>query len=95
MKKREIIKKDVYYCDICGQKVEKNVIDPYISFHYEDEFDNKIYDDRLEFSTKLDLCSFHSRCLGGIIYKKLKDALSFLEDDNKVKELIKQDEIGG
>lgn len=94
MKKQEIIKKDVYYCDVCGQKVEKNVIDPYISFHYQGEFNNKIYDDCEEFSAKLDLCGFHSRCLGDIIYKKLTDALSFLEDNNKVKELIKKDESG-
>jgi len=98
MKKTETYTKDVYYCDVCGKKIEHNVVNPYVVVRYqsiiESNKSSKLYDDSIEFNSNLDLCGYHSRCLSNIILNKLSETLSFLNDNSKVEDLIKKEEVG-
>lgn len=95
MKKTETYTKDVYYCDICGAKIEKNVTAPYTTTHYrvESEYsDDPIKYEHEERSHCVDLCGYHSRMLGALMAERVKEALSFLNDKQKLIEIIKRKE---
>ena len=95
MKKTEIYTKDVYYCDICGEKIENNVRAPYTTTHYQAESeysDEQIKYEHEERSHCVDLCGYHSRMLGVLMAERVKEALSFLNDKQKLIEIIKRKE---
>ena len=92
MKKTETYTKDVYYCDICGAKIENNVRAPYTTTHYQAEYLDDIKYEHEERSHCLDLCGYHSRMLGALMAECVKEALSFLHDKQKLIEIIKRKE---
>lgn len=93
MKKAETYTKDVYYCDICGAKIENNVRTPYTVTHYQAEYlDDKIKDEHEEHFPCVDLCGYHSRMIGFLMVDSVKESLSFLHDKQKLIEIIKRKE---
>ena len=96
MKKTETYTKDVYYCDICGAKIENNVRAPYTVTHYQaksEYSDEPIKYEHEECSHLVDLCSYHSHILGALMAERVKEALSFLSNKQKLIEIIKQKEM--
>lgn len=94
MKKQVTIKKDVFYCDICGKVVERNAMAPFVIVRYLTTFDDgkTREQDAEDIGCKYDLCAYHSTILGSIVRRKVLDALVFLEDEQKVKDEINKQE---
>lgn len=94
MKNQVTIKKDVFYCDICGKVVERNAMTPFVIVRYLTTFDDgkTREQDTEDIGCKYDLCAYHSTILGSIVRRKVSDALAFLEDEQKVKEEINKQE---
>lgn len=93
MKKTVTYTKDVYYCDICGAKIEKNIRAPYTTTYYQSEYLQDQIDDKCQVNFPgVDLCGYHSRMLGALMAERVKEALSFLNDKQKLIEIIKQKE---
>ena len=94
MKKQVTIKKDVFYCDICGKVVERNAMAPFVIVRYLTTFDDgkTREQDAEDIGCKYDLCAYHSTILGSIVRRKVLDALAFLEDGQKVKDEINKQE---
>lgn len=94
MKKQVTIKKDVFYCDICGKVVERNAMAPFVIVHYLTTFDDgkTREQDTEDIGCKYDLCAYHSTILGNLVRRKVLDALAFLEDEQKVKDEINKQE---
>lgn len=84
MKKQVTIKKDVFYCDICGKVVEKKAETPFVGVNYQATYGSE----HESFGCNLDLCSHHCILLGRVVYEKVADALAFLKDEQKVKDEI-------
>ena len=96
MKKQITIKKDVFYCDICGKTIEKKAVLPFVTIEYQ-----KVYNiggtltldnDYEYFGCKLDLCAHHCNLLGKVVRKKTEYALAFLEEEQKIKDEINKQE---
>ena len=85
----------VTYCDICGKKIEKYVCGPFTATHYQSKFDDTVNDMVEEHSPCLDLCGYHSRIVGQLMANAVKEALSFVHNETKLKEIIKRKEING
>ena len=83
----------VRYCDICGKKIEGYVHSPFVATHYQSVFTDTINDRVQEHAPILDLCGYHSRIVGHLMADIVKDALSFLHNEHKLKEIIKRKEI--
>ena len=93
MKKTETYTKDVYYCDICGAKIENNVRVPYTTTYYQEEYlQDQISYKYDEHFPCINLCGYHSRMLGSLMVDCVKEALSFLNDKQKLIEIIKRKE---
>ena len=91
MIKNEIV--IVRYCDICGKKIEKYVSGPFTTTHYQSRFEDTVNDRVEEHAPCIDLCGYHSRIVGHLMADAVKEALSFVHNETKLKEIIKRQEI--
>lgn len=85
----------VTYCDICGKKVEKHIFGPFTITNYRYRVGDSIRDRQEQLSPCLDLCSYHSGIVGHLMTDAVKEALSFIHSETKLKEIIKRKEIKG
>lgn len=96
MKKQVTIKKDVFYCDICGKKIEKKAVRPFVNIEYQTVYNIggtlTLDSDHEYFGCNLDLCANHCKLLGRVVREKVEDTLAFLEDEQKVKDEINKQE---
>lgn len=96
MKKQVTIKKDVFYCDICGKKIEKKAVPPFVTIEYQTVYNAcetlTLGNDYEYFGCNLDLCARHCELLGRVVRKKVEDALAFLIDKQKTKDEINKQE---
>lgn len=94
MKKKVQVTKEITYCDVCGEVVERNAMNPSVTVRYLTTFDNgkTREQDAEDIYCAYDLCAYHSTILGRIVSEKVADALAFLEDEQKVKDEINKQE---
>lgn len=94
MKKKVQVTKEITYCDVCGEVVERNAMTPYVIVRCLTTFDDgKTHEEYTEdIGCKYDLCAYHSTILGRIVREKVLDALAFLEDEQRVKDEINKQE---
>ena len=94
MKKKTQVTKEITYCDVCGKVVERNAMAPFVTVRYLTTFDGgkTREQDAEDIGCNLDLCSHHCILLGRVVYKKVADALAFLEDEQQVKDEINKQE---
>lgn len=92
MKKKIQVTKEITYCDVCGEVVERNAMNPSVTVRYLTTFDNgkTREQDAEDIGCAYDLCAYHSTILGRIVREKVSDALAFLEDEQKVKDEIEK-----
>ena len=90
MKKKVQVTKEITYCDVCGKAVERNAMTPFVIVRYLTTFDDgkTREQDTEDIGCKYDLCAYHSTILGRIVREKVLDALTFLEDEQRVKDEI-------
>ena len=81
------------YCDICGKRITDGTSHPFTTTHYQSEFEYGVRDMVEEHAPCIDLCGYHSRMVGHLMVDAVKEALSFVHNENKLKEIIKRKEI--
>ena len=92
MQKQETIARR--YCDICGKRVTDEVNRPFTTTHYQSEFIYGVRDIEEEHTPCIDLCDYHSRMVGHLMVDAVKEALSFVHNENKLKEIIGRKDRG-
>ena len=90
MQKQETVTRR--YCDICGKIVTDEVHRPFTITHYQSEFVYGVRDMVEQQTPHIDLCDYHSRMVGHLMVDAVKEALSFVHSESKLKEIIKRKE---
>lgn len=92
MQKQETVTRR--YCDICGKIVTDEVHRPFTITHYQSEFVYGVRDMVEQQAPHIDLCGYHSRMVGHLMVDAVKEALSFVRNEEKLKEIIERKDKG-
>ena len=88
MEKQETV--TIRYCDICGKRVTDEVNSPVTTTNYQSEFVYGVRNMVEEHTPCIDLCGYHSRMVGHLMVDVVKEALSFVHNEKKLKEIIER-----